>query len=46
MDLRMPHVNGLEATAQITTAHPDIAIFRKRLRVHDRVTAINSSTVP
>ncbi|MFF6879901.1 LuxR C-terminal-related transcriptional regulator [Streptomyces sp. NPDC012474] len=23
----MPHVNGLEATAQITTAHPDVAVL-------------------
>ncbi|MGV9501004.1 response regulator [Streptomyces sp. NPDC003642] len=27
MDLRMPNVNGLEATARITTAHPDVAVL-------------------
>ncbi|MFD8236174.1 response regulator [Streptomyces sp. NPDC059696] len=27
MDLRMPRVSGLEATARITTAHPDIAVL-------------------
>ncbi|NUL14447.1 response regulator transcription factor, partial [Streptomyces lunaelactis] len=26
MDLRMPGVSGLEATAQITTAHPQVAV--------------------